>query len=85
MVTEQQIKEFAYSMWEEEGHPKANDLEHYFRAKQILEERQASYLIELTSSSMSKLPKRPKTPQLAQPPVVELQPGQYKYRRHTHR
>jgi hypothetical protein len=39
MVTEQQIKELAFAIWEEEGRPEGKDLEHYFRAKQILEER----------------------------------------------
>ena len=83
MVTEQQIKELAFAIWEEEGRPEGKDLEHYFRAKQILEERQASSLIELTPSPISKLPQRPPTPQLA-PPVAEVSPGQYKHRRHTH-
>ena len=85
MVTEQQIKELAFAIWEEEGRPEGKDLEHYFRAKQILEERQASSLIELTPSPISKLPRRPSTPQLAPPPVAEVPPGQYKHRRHTHR
>jgi hypothetical protein len=84
MVTEQQIKELAYTIWEEEGRPEGKDLEHYFRARQILEERQASSIIESAPSLISKLPRRPQTPQLA-PPVVDMPPGQYKYRRHTHR
>ena len=84
MVTEQQIKELAYAIWEKEGRPEGKDLEHYFRARQILEERQASSLIELTPSPMSKLPRRPPTPQLAPPPLAEVPPEQYKRRRRTH-
>jgi hypothetical protein len=85
MVTEQQIKELAYTIWEEEGRPDGKDMEHYFRAKQIMEERQSSSLIELTPSTISKLPRRPPTPQSAPPPVADVPPGQYKYRRHTRR
>jgi hypothetical protein len=52
IATEQQIKKRAYAIWEEEGRPEGKDVEHYFRAKQILEERQASYLSEeLTPSN----------------------------------
>jgi hypothetical protein len=54
MVTEQQIKELAYAIWEEVGRPESKDLEYYFRAKQILEERQTSSLIELKPSPISK-------------------------------
>jgi len=57
MVTEQQIKELAFAIWEEEGCLEGKDLEQYFRAKQILEERQASSHIELTPSTISKLKK----------------------------
>jgi hypothetical protein len=85
MATEQQIKELAYAIWEEEGRPEGKDVEHYFRAQQILEERQTSSLIESTPSPMSKLPRRPPSPQSAPPPVTDVPPGPYKYRRHTHR
>lgn len=37
MVTEQQIREMAYAIWEEEGRLEGKDREHYFRAKQMLE------------------------------------------------
>ncbi|MCX6013914.1 MAG: DUF2934 domain-containing protein [Chloroflexi bacterium] len=36
MVTEQQIKELAYAIWEEEGCPNGKDQDHYFRAMHIL-------------------------------------------------
>ena len=85
MATEQQIKELAYAIWEEEGRPEGKDVEHYFRAKQILEERQTSSLIELTPSPVPKFPRRPQTPQKAPPRVADVPPGQYKHRRHTHR
>jgi hypothetical protein len=42
MVTEEQIRELAYSIWEQEGRPEGKDLEYYFRAKQMLEEREAA-------------------------------------------
>ena len=40
MVTEEQIRELAYAIWEQEGRPEGKDLEYYFRAKQMLEERE---------------------------------------------
>lgn len=42
MVTEEQVKELAYSMWQQEGCPEGKDVEHYYRAKQALEERENS-------------------------------------------
>ena len=85
MATEQQIKELAYAIWEEEGCPEGKDVEHYFRARQILEERQASSPIESAPSPISKLPRRSPTRQSAPPRVTDVPPGQYRYRRHTHR
>jgi hypothetical protein len=41
MATEEQIKELAYFLWEKEGQPEGKHLEHYSRAKQILEEQEA--------------------------------------------
>jgi starch phosphorylase len=42
MVTEEQIRELAYFIWEQEGRLKGKDQEYYFRAKQILEEKKAA-------------------------------------------
>ncbi len=42
MVTEEQIKELAHAIWEQEGRPEGKDVEHYYRAKQMLEEREAA-------------------------------------------
>jgi len=42
MVTEEQIRKLAYAIWEQEGRPEGKDLEYYFRAKKILEEREAA-------------------------------------------
>ena len=42
MHTEKQIKELAYTMWEQEGRPEGKDVEHYFAAEQILKERGAA-------------------------------------------
>jgi hypothetical protein len=80
MVLEQHIKELAYVIWEEEGHPKGKDKEHYFRAKQILEEPHESSPKELTSSKTY----IPQLPQLT-PPIVDVPQSQYKYRRRTRR
>ena len=55
MVTEEQIRELAYATWEQEGRPEGKDLEYYFRAKQILEEREAD-------SSPAKEPVPPAAP-----------------------
>jgi hypothetical protein len=41
MVTEQQIKELAYAIWEKEDRPEGKALEHYFLAKQMLEQKDA--------------------------------------------
>jgi hypothetical protein len=41
MATEQQIRELAHSLWEQEGRPEGRDTHHYLAAKQILEDREA--------------------------------------------
>jgi len=38
MITEEQIRELAYAIWEQEGRLEGKDQEYYFRAKQMLEE-----------------------------------------------
>jgi hypothetical protein len=64
MVTEEQIRELAHAFWEKEGCPVGKDLEHYYRAKQILEEREAAIVIEL--------PAAPTIPQIGPPkPITE--------------
>jgi len=85
MITELHIKELAFTIWEEEGRPEGKDVEHYFRAKQILEARQATSIIALTASPVSNLPPRPSMPQTAPLKVVDMAPGQSKFRRQTHR
>ena len=69
MVTEEQIKELAHAIWEQEGRPEGKDLEHYFRARQILEEREKARVIEL--------PPPPPIPELSPPQAatIVLQPG----------
>ena len=42
MATEEQIRALAYEMWEQEGCPEGKREEHYYRAKQILEEQEAT-------------------------------------------
>ena len=41
MASHEQIREFAYFIWKDEGCPNGRDLEHYFYAKQVLEEKEA--------------------------------------------
>ncbi len=60
MATEEQIREMAYAIWEQEGRPEGKDLEHYLRAKQILEVKEAARIIELA-------PQKPPV-ELAPPP-----------------
>lgn len=40
MPTEEQIRELAYTLWEREGYPEGKHLDHWFAAKQILEEQE---------------------------------------------
>ncbi len=42
MLTEDNIKKVAYSMWEAEGKPEGKDLEHYYRAEKMLKEQEAN-------------------------------------------
>ena len=51
MATEEQIKDLAHAIWEKEGRPEGKHLEHYFRAKQILEAREAADVIVLGPAS----------------------------------
>ena len=41
MATEEQIRALAYELWEQEGYPDGKGEEHYYRAKQLLEEQEA--------------------------------------------
>jgi hypothetical protein len=56
MVTDEKIRILAYSIWEQEGCPQGKDVEHYLRAKKIIEQQEALAAIELAPL----------------PPVVEL-------------
>ena len=69
MVTEEQIRNLAHAIWEQEGRPEGKHVEHYFRAKQILEEQQETRVIELAPS-----PPIAELPPL--PPMVQLAPSQ---------
>jgi hypothetical protein len=51
MITEEQIRELAHSIWEQEGRPNGKDVKYYFCAKKMLEERESSQVIELASPS----------------------------------
>jgi hypothetical protein len=66
MITEEQIRELAHSIWEQEGRPNGKDVEYYFRAKKMLEERESSRVIEL-APPLSKIALEPPPPT-----VIEL-------------
>ena len=42
MASEEQVRELAYALWERAGRLEGKDLESYFRAEQLLEERDAT-------------------------------------------
>ena len=69
MATEEQIKDLAHALWEQEGRPEGKHLELYFRARQILEEREAAHVIELGAA----------------PPIVQLPAPPSKHRRSPRR
>jgi hypothetical protein len=60
MPTEEQIKELAYYLWEQDGKPTGNDQEYYFKARQVLEEREAAKkrASEAPASPASAAPRR---------------------------
>jgi hypothetical protein len=69
MVTQEQIKALAYSIWEQEGCHEDKNQEHYYRAKQILEKQEATgstdfeqppAVINLTAPKKGKSPTRRK-------------------------
>jgi hypothetical protein len=74
MPTEEQIRALAYSIWELEGHPPGKDVEHYYRAKSILEEQKTAKLAELAAPYPKKELEMPT-------PITELAPPASKRRR----
>jgi hypothetical protein len=42
MPTEEQIRQLAHSLWEQEGRPDGRDREHYLTAKGILEQQETA-------------------------------------------
>ena len=51
MATDEQIKNLAYTIWQQEDCPNGKDVEHYFRAKKILEEQESARIPELAPPS----------------------------------
>ena len=47
MVTEEQIKKLASSIWQQEGRHEGKHVEHHYRAKQILQYQEPAHVIEL--------------------------------------
>jgi hypothetical protein len=57
MATDEEIRKLAYSIWEQEGCPEGKDVEHYLRAKKIIETKEAGPAIELAPPArVSELP-----------------------------
>jgi len=54
LVTEEQIRSLAFTIWEQQGRLHGKDVEHYFRAKKILEEQGAARILELAPPSLPK-------------------------------
>ncbi len=50
----EQIRDLAYAISEQEGRPEDKHVEHFFSAKQILEEQEAVHVIELATPPPSK-------------------------------
>ena len=74
MPTEEQIRALAYSIWEQEGRPPGKDVEHYYRARSILEEQEAAKLAELAAPYPKKELEMPT-------PITELAPPTSKRRK----
>ena len=62
MPSEEQIRKLAYAIWEQEGRPNGKDVEHYFHAKQILEQQEAN-VIQLGAPPQPKELSAPKAPE----------------------
>jgi hypothetical protein len=78
MPAEEQIKELAHTIWEKEGKPEGKALDHYLRAKEILENQEKAQSIELAL--------QPTTAQLeSQRPKIELSPTPIKPQKSAHR
>lgn len=59
MATEEKIRELAYAIWEQEGRPNGKDVEHYFHAKQIIEQQEAAVLLTPPSPARELAAPRP--------------------------
>jgi hypothetical protein len=77
MASEEKIRDLAYSIWEQEGRPDGKDVEHYLRAKKMLEDKEALHLMELKPAATVKELAGPK-------PVLSLQPAHTRNSRERH-
>ena len=66
MATEEQIRALAYTLWEQEGCPDGKREEHYYRAKQIIEEKEATSSVNFEPPppviNLPPVPKKGKSP-----------------------
>jgi hypothetical protein len=44
MEREEEIRRIAYQLWEQEGCPQGRDLEHYFKAESIYQQRHGAVI-----------------------------------------
>jgi hypothetical protein len=47
MAIDKEVRELAYNIWEQKGRPQGKDVEHYLKAKIILEELEGKKVLEL--------------------------------------
>jgi hypothetical protein len=58
MVTEERIRELAYTLWEQDGKPEGKNEEHYYSAKRVLEELEAAQITVASAASKPATRKR---------------------------
>jgi hypothetical protein len=75
MAEDGEIRLLAYKIWLQEGRPDGKDVEHYLRAKAILEEQEANRVLELAAPvPISELPAVARYAELAPPATLTALP-----------
>ena len=77
MATEEKIRVLAYALWEQEGRLEGKDVEYYFRAKQMLEDREAASPPAKESVPPVSAPQPPSVPK-----TIEQHTGKHRSKRH---
>lgn len=77
MPTDEQVRLLAYSIWEKEGCPDGRDVEHYYLAQHMLEEKESAS----SSSRETAPPPTPvKTPSPPRP--TDARTGRHRGKKH---